>query len=117
VAGAVLRFDRNGLREVQPGLVRDDGGLQTGCFEFFRDVEGGVVVFLRTGDVGGSGQRLQCLTGEGRIGYSEELAVDRCLFAEVLVAEQGARDGGGLGRQGKCSGNKRKREPRSGLEG
>ena len=110
LAAGVGCGDVNLFRQIEPCLVGHDGGVKTGGFEFFGNVESGVVVFLRSSDVRRCGERLQLFASKLCVGNGEELLVDLCLRREVAIAEDGLRHAGilcgqGNGERGKAKSN------------
>ena len=86
-AAAIRRFYLHALRQIQPGLVRHNCGLETSVLELVGDVHRCVVILLRPGDMGHSRQALQFLAGKSGIGHCKELTIDLSLRSEVAITK------------------------------
>ena len=85
------------LGKVQPCLVRDNLGFESGGLELAFDVQGGVVVFFAGCDVRGGGERLEFFLGQLGAGNGKEILIDFGLPAEVAESQNVVGKRGNLG--------------------
>ena len=96
--------------QIQPRLVGNDLGIETGSLELGRHVHRGIVVLFAGCDVGSSGQRFELFLSQLGIRNGQEILIDPGLLGEVAIAQDSIWKRRNLGRQGRLQQDKQATE-------